>query len=747
MLRRSLPCPRFSTRLLAILIGLIWAAGVTAASLTDDLSGSPEVPWQISADNVSYDAAAATYRAEGNVVIEKQSTRLMADKVAFNHKAMTATAEGHVVMTVGDDLLAGDRVELDLDKETGVLHGGSLFLKANHFHIRGERIQKTGPDSYRAEKASVTTCDGDRPDWIITGRTVKVTIEGYGSATHAVFRARGAPLLYTPYLFFPAKTKRQTGLLLPEAGISDRKGFHWDQPLFWAIGDNTDATLYAHFMEERGVKVGLEYRYALTDSSFGAIMADGLEDRQIDDGSPDATADWGYAGDAYDRPNRDRYWLRAKLDQELTAGLMARLDLDIVSDQDYLIEFREGHSGFNATAEYCAKAFGRDLDPYDEKTRSNRLNINRNWSRFSFNGDLLWNDNVVKRRWEETDDTLQQLPLIKFDGAKQQAPGSRFFWNLDSEYTYFYREDGNRGHRADLYPRLYLPLQWSHYLSVEPSAGWRQTTWVMDHREDESLDRTTYRQIADAKLDISTEFSKIMASPVAAADRIRHLVKPRVVYEYIPDQDQSDLPDFDTELDRVEETNRITYSLTNTFTARKPTRTKDAAENTNKPESPAYAYDRICRFYLEQTYDIAAERDDDDQPFSEIFAELDLHLGSYFNIDADADYNAYDGRFSAHNIAAAIVDRRGDRLWVQHRYEKDATESIQAALSVKLTQRITARAEYERDLLAEKDILMGAGFLYTAQCWGLDLRYAIEDEEDRSISFNLNLMGIGGFGN
>jgi LPS-assembly protein len=738
-----------------------WAPCTHAQSLTDRLGGNPKVPWQISADTLDYDAASTTYHARGNVIIEKEAARLVADAVSFNHKAMTALAHGDVVMTVGDDVLTGARVELNLDQETGVVHDGTVFLKENHFYIHGERIEKTGKETYRAEKGSITSCDGDRPDWIITGRKLKVTIDGYGTATHAVLRARDVPVLYTPYILFPAKTRRQTGLLIPEAGISDRWGFNWDQPLFWAISDSTDATLYTQYMQERGTKIGLEYRYALTDTSYGSMMADGLQDRQIDDGTPENTQKWGYAGDAYDRPNTDRYWLRAKLNQELPWSTMARLDLDIVSDQDYLTEFKEGYSGFNQTREYFLESFGRDLDPYDETTRTNRLNLNRTWSRYSLNGTLLWYDDVTNRRWEETDDTLQQLPVIEFNSVKQQAFGTGVYWDLDSEYAHFYREDGDRGHRTDLYPRAYLPLKWKNYLSVEPSAGWRQTAWSMDRREDDTLDRSTYRQIVDARLDLSTEFSKIMRSPVAAVDRIRHSVKPRVIYEYIPDQDQSDLPLF-TDLDRIDEKNLVTYSLTNTFTARSTTTDRSAAtategsvsaigtELTNRmevdPPSPTvFDYNRFCRFFLQQSYDIAAARENQPEPFSDIYGELDFNFGRYVTLDSDANYNAYDNNFTSHNVGAALADRRGDRLWVAHSYQKNKFESIRGTLLVKLTNRLTARGEYERNLLDETDIIRGAGFLYTAQCWSVDFFYAVEGD-DNKFSFSINLMGIGGFG-
>ena len=732
-----------------------------AQSISQRLSGSADLPWQISADTVAYDAAATTYRAEGNVVIEKQATRLVADAVAFNHAAMTAMASGNVVVTVGNDILTGDRVELDLARETGVVHHGSVFLHDNHFYIRGERIEKTGRDTYQARQAAITSCDGDQPDWIIDCRSVRVTVEGYGRGTHATFKVRDVPVLYTPYIMFPAKTRRQSGLLLPYVGASDRWGFFWDQPFFWAIGDSSDATLYTHYMAKRGTKVGLEYRYAWSDSAYGVFMADGLEDRQVDDGTPESTLRWGYAGDGYDRPNTDRYWVRAKVDQPLAWNARAKLDLDVVSDQDYLVEFWTGRSGFNNTRNYFVENFGRDINTFDDNIRTNRLNINRLWSKFSLNGDLLWYDDVTQRRWEALDDTLQRLPLISFNGVKQRIFGSDAYWDLKSEYSYFYREDGDRGHRADLYPRAYLPLRWKNYLSIEPSAGWRQTAWQMDRWEDDTLERSTYRQIFDARLDLSTNFSKVMDSPIAAADRIRHSIKPRIVYSYIDAQDQSDLPRF-TELDRIEKANIVTYSLSNTFTARTtkrsqpmPSPQREVATTLRRdadvspsvdPATPGdFIYDRFCRFYLEQSYDIEAAVDNDPEPFSEIYGELDFSFSRYLEFDASTRFNVYDSRFRVHNVGAVITDHRGDRLRVRHSYERNTKESILGTLSVNLTRNLSLRGEYERNLLAGFDISKGIGVLYTAQCWSVDLFYGQEGLNDK-FAIYVNLRGIGGFG-
>ena len=732
-----------------------------AQSISDRFTGDPKVPWRISADTIGYDSVLEVYTAEGNVVIEKQEVRLVADKIRFDNKAMTASADGNILMTAGDDVLTGNRIELDLEKEIGILHDGSVFMKENHFIIRGDRIEKTGKETYRAENATVTTCDGERPDWQLHGRTVNVTIEGYGTAKHATFNVRNVPVLYSPYLFFPVKTKRQTGFLLPEGGLSDRQGFNWDQPFFWAIDDNTDATVIARYMEKRGTKIGLEYRYALSENSLGTLMADGMEDRKIDDGTADNTAKWGYDDDDYTRPNTDRYWLRAKADQQLPWRSTAKLDLDLVSDKDYLTEFRDGNSGYYATRNAFRKTFGRDLDTYDENIRTNRLNVNRIWPRFSFNGDLLWYDDVTKRRWEEIDDTLQQLPVLKFDAAKQQALDTLFFWDLDSEYSYFYREDGDRGHRLDILPRAYLPYRWKNFLSVEPSVGWRQTAWQLDEWEDETIDRSSYREIFDAQVDLSTEVEKVMSSPVDAADRIRHTLKPRVIYNYVPGRNQSDLPSF-TDTDRIEATNTLTYSLTNIFTAKRSARVKAAVPpnhenrffeqqgftgeiNDGAALSTPYRYDRFCRFYLVQSYHISTPEGDEQNAFSDIIGELDFNFGRTLFLDSDANFDPYEGRFSSHTIAAAMSDTRGDRLWIEHQYRRSISESIRGSLSLKLTDRLTARGKYERNLAQDRDITKGIGFLFTAQCWSLDFFYSVE-ETDNKFSFFINLMGIGGFG-
>jgi LPS-assembly protein len=712
--------------------------------------------WQIDADQIDYDQKKDEFYAHGAVRISRQNRTLEADRVRLNQTTGDASADGSVRLVSGEDLLTGDHLEMNLNSETGLLTDGRVFISKNHMYLSGREIQKTGPWTYAADRISLTSCDGDDPAWHLTGSDFKVTIEGYGSAKHTALWAGNIPILYSPYLFFPVKIKRQSGLLMPEFGYSDRKGSQYLQPLFWAINDSSDATFYAHFMSQRGLRSGIEYRYVLDEASMGALFAEGYEDSKIDDGQQDNTRRWGYEGDAELRENTDRYWFRMKHDHRLGGGVNAKLDLDVVSDQDYLHEFRSGYNGFNATRDYFQETFGRDIDDYNDPIRMNRLNLNRIWNQYSFNGDLRWYDDVVKRRQGTENQTLQQLPALTLVGIKQPIGRSPLYYDLNTSYTHFYRINGTRGQRVDVYPRTYVPFDVAGAFSVEPSVGVRGTAWHIDHyetRPDHDRDDLA-RAIYDFRLDISTELFRIFDFDIGGCDKLKHAVTPEITYEYTPEVDQSSYPNFDagTEttttsdqisyaVDRIERKNLITYGITNTFTARTP--------GWDKNQERQYAYTPFLRFKLSQSFDINKHNEDDPRPFSDFLAELDLTPGHYVGIDTDAQWSIYDNEFKEFSTAMSLWDPRGDRLTADYRYTRETSEAAMDGIQTlrleaefRLTDRWLLRGAYEENIYNQIEIERTLGFSYLGSCWGMTADYGFEQDNHR---FNLmfNLAGLG----
>ncbi len=765
---KKAPCPpdsvsagiqRIGLFLLMAVAGALLVTGfcitVQAQPLKPLTDATPNSPWEITADQIQYDTQAERYVANGNVLIQKADKKLSADFVRFDQKTMQAHATGHIVMSSGDDILCGDRIEINLNSETGTLFNGTLFHSETNFYIRGDRIEKIGKNSYSAQKVRISTCDGDHPDWRITGRDLNITIEGYGTIKHAALWAKGVPVMYTPWLAFPVKLKRQSGLLSPQISFGDRKGTEYIQPAYWAINKSTDATFYEHYMANRGNKLGLEYRYALNRESKGVLMVDFFNDRQIDDGTGDTSSDWGYDDDDDLRTNKDRYWFRMKHDQALGFGFTAKFDLDIVSDQDYLIEFKDGYTGFTDSGNYFSNAFGRGFDDYNDSTRLNRFNLNRIWNSYSLNAEMRWYDDVIKRRGEGEDDTLQQLPFIGFDLSRKQFRKSPFYYDLDSEYAYFYRQSGTRGNRVDIHPRFYLPWTCDGYFTVEPSVGLRQTAWMVDDYENEATakNKFNHRTIYDIKLDLATNLYRIYAPSVFGGTAWRHALTPRVVYDYIPNQNQDEYPDFD-DIDRIESQNTITYSITNALTAKY---LMPANHNTKKAMavSPGdlYRYKQFCRIKLEQSYDFNEAREPSGEPFSPISGELELKPSDMISLQADAQWSVYENDFFSDNIALKFTNGREDKLSVEYRHqdedvdddENEKTHSLYINGLINIGDRWALFSKYEHSFEDDADLTVAAGFRYRASCWALECKYS-DESGDRKYAFMVTLNGLGDIG-
>jgi LPS-assembly protein len=710
------------------------------------LKDDPNKPWHIAADELTYDQKTEEYIAKGNVTITKENKKLSADFVRFNHKNMDAHASGHVLMTAGEDVLTGNQLDINLASETGTLYDGTIFLKQNHFYISGNKLQKTGDQTYSAEQASLTSCDGPKPAWKITGRKMNVTIEGYGTVENAAFYAQNVPVLYSPYMMFPAKIKRQSGLLAPEFAYSERNGFEYTQPFYWAISDSSDATFYIDHITQRGEMFGAEYRYALDDESKGTMRFNFMDDKKIDDGTGSSSQDWGYPQDNEFRPNSDRYWFRMKHDQALPNRFYAKLDLDIVSDQDYLQEFRNGYMGFDESDIDFFKYFGRDLDDYNDRVRVNRLNVSKYWTGYGLNTEVRWYDDVVYRRWYDTDPTLQKLPYVQFYGSKKPISSTPLYFDLNSEYTNFFRKDGTRGQRADIYPRMYYPYRFKNYFTFEPSVGARQTAWYVDNFDENPDDSnsTMSRSIYDVGLDLSTEFFRVFSIAGQKVDRLKHVIRPRIIYTYVPEYNQDEYPYFDR-IDRIDEENIITYSLTNTFISKLKPRTASPESGESSIKPFGYAYSEFLRFYLEQSYDINLANQNDPEPFTPIYGEIQFSPYRHLTLQADAEYSHYRGDFESHNVGTMVSDGRGDQIFVEYRYSQDLSESIYTNLLVKLSDSIKAYTDYEHNIHDSQRIQTGFGLKYFAQCWSLDMRY-IDEIDDKRYVFLINLFGLGGFG-
>jgi LPS-assembly protein len=456
----------------------------------------------------------------------------------------------------------------------------------------------------------------------------------------------------------------------------------------------------------------------------------------------------------------------------LPGGVRSYLDLDIVSDQDYLREFRKGYMGYEETDLFFQRFLGRQIDDYDDPLRTNRLLLDKSWSWFYLSAGTLLYDDV--RKGQNRKETTQRLPVVRGIAPKQQILESPFFSTVNSEYVNFYQDRGYQVQRMDVWPRLYYPYALPPYVSIEPSVGFRQTIWdqyATAESDPWSDDRYFHRELYDTRLALSTDFYRVFNVDGDTVQKIKHSVRPEVVHTYVPEVSQDNLPNI-TARDRIENRNRVTYALTNTLTSKSltgPERNEDHPLKANQREvvtSPGdFDYRDFTRLKVSQYYDFARH----DEPFSPVTGKLTFFPGGKISLDTEASYNVYEDRLERYNAAVTLWARRNDRLFVQYRYDRntedteldeyesggfieedettDETEvnSLYTSLRLGLTDRLSLVGSYERDFVFERPASYSVGVIYETQCWTIAPLF-FKEEEDVGFGLRVRLKGIGEVG-
>ena len=699
--------------------------------------------YRLRADTFSYDERQDIYTASGNVILHAKDRVIFADHIRLDAATKEAILEGDIRIEQDKDWLEGEKAYLDLEKETGLVEFGRGFLADGNFHFSGALVEKLGPQTYHVRDGTFTTCDGDEPSWHFRTTDLKVTVEGYGFAEQTRFYLGRTPVLYSPYLVFPAKTQRQTGLLMPRFGIGERLGYEVDLPFFWAISRSTDATIYSHYMSKRGLMLGPEFRYAASDQSKGELRFNYLDDqastRELQDEYYDSAP-------GLRRITRDRWWWRSKQDFVLPYEVRGNMDLDFVSDPDYLRTFDTGYGSWRESDKEFKNAFGRGLinDP-TVTTRESLLLLNKYWAAQSANLEFHYYQNLND---DQDETTLQRLPAITYTASKQALLGGPLFINADVGYVDYWRPEGTRGNRVNATPQLSLPFRRGGYLQLEPYVGYLGTLYWIDHYDEspnsQVKEKTFHsREMFETGMEGATEIVRIFDMGGTTWTKTKHAVRPNILYEYRPEEaSQRKLPYFDA-TDRINSRNRLTYSLTNFFTAR-----LDQGED-------RVQYIDFARFELRQHYDISQPKGGAvdltttrKRPFSNVFMQLDLTPRRYISMTYKNELSLYEQKFTSHNLLANLWDERGDKLYVSYQRQHDQDggtiplNEIDARLGLKLWDGVSLNLRTDYRLDTKEKIENEYNLIIERQCWGISFSF-VDQPGDHRFAVGIKLYGVG----
>lgn len=752
--RGAKPVQSLSAMTIALFAGLLFLPANSAAETVN------AEQWDISADKMTRYENPPSIIAEGNVILEKirkssrpiqapgrwdtllekQSepaaqqpgptaiktetlTTIKADWIAYDINLGTVKTRGNVFIELGSDQLAADMGEVDLKNETGTFTNATIVRQEKNIHLEGRVIEKTGDLTYHIEDGWIITCklkEGETPPWSFTSQDVDITEGGYAILKHMTFRVKNVPILYSPWMIVPVKNTRQTGFLFPAISSSDRDGFGFNLPLFVNLSPSSDLTIYPEYLSNRGLNAGVDFRYVMDQESKGSFMANYLHD----DLSDPTEVDYYREGN-YSHTNNDRYWLRAKADHDF-AGWISRLDLDIVSDRDYLREFTSGLAGFKASDEQFAQVFGRGLETETVDERRNTLGILKAWNNMSLNAELLGINDVRLNKTSPT--PLWKLPSVNYSGLIPLGQTSvNFDWQ--TAYVNYWREDGVGAHRVDLFPKLTTPVPLGDYLEATAGIGLRDTFYMIQDYGDstwsgnDSENRLLYELNGEIGTTLVGDFDLNMENVTAW----RHTLRPYVAYNFIPEKDQTDLPQFDT-VDMVPESNMVTYGIHNFFNISGTSNSRDYERE--------YGYIKIF-----QSYEFLSEQSD--TPFTPVTVKIAYNPLVNFRMLYKTEIDVYGAGAITYGFEGAYTNSRGDSVFTNYQYDKfENINSVSLNARVNLIYNFKAAYMIERSLEDSKTIEENYALMYSPSCWSVELSsHRTQDDQKFMVIFRLANIG------
>ena len=716
-----------------------------------------ESRWEITAKKMSYSQDEGIYEAEGDVVIKREGQVLSAQKATYNEKTGIADVSGDVRLEVNGDVLTGERGTFNLKTNLGEISKGRLFDRERNFYVSGDHVEKVGPNTYTVKNARLTTCDGIKPDWSVTGSEVKVTVEGYGKVRGAAFRVRDTPILYFPYAIFPVKTDRQTGLLAPGAGYSNLNGGIVEIPFFWAISDQTDATFYGRYMSKRGYMQGLEFRYVAEKDSRGDflfdILSDKIEEKDLNDPKQAGLS-------PFPRTNETRYWLRSRTDQELPLGMLARLDTDYVSDQDYLKEFSMGLYGYKGRPDLISE-YGRPMEEIFSPTRRSALRLSRDGEGYGLQGGSSYFERPEN---PPLDPTPQPLGAVNFSLLPRQIPHLPLFLRrFGVAYEYIWRDTGTEaeGQSLSFNPVVNYPFWLGRYLIFEPSAGYALDSQWFDDPNGNAIHQS--RDVYEVRGKLSSILERVFNMEWKDAKKLKHKILPALSYNYRVPQDPHAPSPWFAPIDVTGKLNRITLSIENFFDVRK------------QNEKGEISYAQWGTFHLRQAFDVDEQRREDmpgqkREPFLPLLAELKFTPYPGLDFRTEAEWNHKEDRIGFANLSLDLsIDRSGgrnDRFLINYQYiregnetygrlgqiedlflindqfSRERAETFSGYVDVNLLYGFSGGGSFQRDINLKRTVSSSIWIEYKSQCWSVKVSADSISSVD-SIMVTFNLLGLG----
>lgn len=745
----------------------------------------------INADSPSILSQSGTSVLQGNVTVTQLGREAIADKAYINRDGKTGKISsidmvGNVHMREAGKLTVAQAVHLDVKNNTATVEN-AVYRFSKEVEVGALNAWGTLAHGFRNSagvldlyNATYSTCAPLNATWLVSAKHLHLDKEkGVGTARNTWLKVLNTPVFYLPYFRFPLDERRKTGFLFPTYSYSSNSGTSFSIPFYMNLAPNYDATLTPTYFSARGLQQNVNFRY-LTDSSLGAFNLSVLPN-DAEFASFKNTAPAQYAGipnenvflDALNDSPDTRTYFSFLDNTTFDPHWSSLLNINYVSDDYYFQDF--GTNPAETTVDQLLNE--ADLQYQGE-----------NWH---FLTRLQGYETLHPINEMLVQNQYNRLPEVDLSGDyPNQAYGLDY--QLDSQFVYFNQANNFvtnlpvvTGDRLHLRPGISWPLanmsgyftpqlqfDYTGYDLKNPNNPGSANGQMPTFDNPSSANRELPMFNLDTGLFFDREFGLF-------GHEFRQTLEPRLFYLYVPDQNQSDLPEFDTTLppfsfgqmfqtnrftgfDRIGDANQVTLALTSRF----------LDDYTGEEKLSA----SIGAMYLFQQHHVMCDGTSClpdptvNENLSPIVGELSYNLNTNWNATADVAYDP--NRFRVDNGSVNMNYSYNKKLFtLGYYFVKDADISnqtinpgettvqnlsrINVGISYPITSHWSALANWNYNITGNYPQGYFYGAQYDSCCWAmraiasrnlLALNTSNQTQFDNEYYLQFQLKGLGNFG-
>ena len=479
----------------------------------------------------------------GRVEMHYQDLTFRADRVRLDQVRGVVEAEGDVELERGPERLTAATAVYDLNAKTGSFTEAEVRANPDYY-FTGAEVAKVEEDVYTVVDGTFTSCRQEVPGWSFHVARARIQLNGYAKAKNAAFKVKKAPVLFTPYILWPVKDDRTSGLLVPQPGYSARRGASLSLAWYQVLGRSYDTTIELDTWSEGFVALGNEFRYKPSEHTDGVFV--------------------GYA---IDDPDDDEVRWKVQWDHEtrnLPGGMRGVIRLQDYSDFEFFQDFE------------------RDFNDNTLRTIDSRGFVSGSWGPHALN--LLFNRRETFINSGRSV-TLTKLPELEYRLRATQLGRTPLYVELDSSIDFLDldRSEQLRSQylRADIFPQLTLPIRTVPWLSTSFTVGERVTFYGDRLRTRSELDDREPDDVSNFAADELTRTIPFGSAEIVGPSlsriferkdggKLKHVFEPRWTYTFLDEfEEEEQVPLFD-EVDRLTSTNVGRFALINRFLAKPP---------------------------------------------------------------------------------------------------------------------------------------------------------------------------------